>query len=286
MKTFFSADLHGNKKLYRQLDSYINTEKPKLVILGGDLFPESKNVRETPEIQKDFIEKDLFPRFKKYSENGVEEILVIMGNHDLLLCEKAIRKMEKEGLCHYIHGKKYQSISRFVFFGYSYSPPSPYFLRDFDKKDTPEKEVSSLCLLPDNKGYINRGMEMVPVNNKDFLNNRETIQEELEGFSNNFRNDKFIFVCHAPPLCNFLDLQEKNLHVGSRSVMNFIRKTKPLLSLHGHIHPSPKNSGRFMEKTESTICVQPGQNFNDLYGVFFDTDDTEHTLRHTVLKLS
>ncbi len=283
MKCFFTADLHGKSILYSQLDEEIEKESPEILVLGGDLFPESDDVQEIPNVQKTFIEEELKPRFRKYLKNKVKEILIILGNHDLLLCQNEIEEMEKDGLCFYIHNKRHSTFNNIDFMGYSFSPPSPYILRDFDKKDFPEEEVSELCLLKDNKGFINEDMKMIEINNKELFNERNTIKEDLQKLIPLTQLKPFIFVCHAPPFSKYLDAERPDIHVGSKSVTDFIKKTKPVLSLHGHIHFSPKNSGAYKEKIGDTLCVQPGQKFSDLYGVYFNTENPQNTVRHVKL---
>lgn len=284
MKVFFAADLHGQDKVYQQLNSYVEIERPEALILGGDLFPEAKDVKDTPQQQITFIKKKFTPLLELLREKGIKEVLVILGNHDLALCENPISELEKRGLCRYIHNREFKISGNLSFIGYAFSPPSPYFLRDFDKKDTPQSKVDKLCLLPDNTGYISNGDGLKSVNNSEYFEINGSIQQDMEELKTKITAGRFVFVCHAPPAGEFLGAEKADLHVGSVAVRDFIRKTRPVISLHGHIHFSPKNTGRFMELIDGAPCVNPGQNFNQLHGVFFDTDNPLETLRHTVLK--
>jgi Icc-related predicted phosphoesterase len=56
-----------------------------------------------------------------------------------------------------------------------------------------------------------------------------------------------------------------------------------VVSLHGHIHESPAVSGRFADRVEETICVNPGQTPAALHAVTFRMDDPAASLRHTLL---
>ncbi len=56
-------------------------------------------------------------------------------------------------------------------------------------------------------------------------------------------NVKYVFVSHAPPYNTKLDIVAGE-HVGSISVKNFIIKSNPVLSVHGHIHPCFGKSDR------------------------------------------
>lgn len=283
MKCIFAADLHGKENLYDQLTGYVKSECPKVLILGGDLLPEPENILETARFQKEYVEHQLRSRMTLFRDLGVERILVILGNHDMLIAESGIRGMEEAGICEYIHGKSVE-VETLSFVGYSYSPPSPYWLRDFDKRDLPDEPVMELCMREGKKNYVSRGQDMIEVDTRELFSPANTIKADLAKLADLFPCKKCIFVCHAPPLCDSLDLETETLHVGSKAVRQFITDRKPLLSLHGHIHFSPKNSGRFTEMIGGVPCVQPGQKFSDLYGVFFDTDDIPGTLRHTVIQ--
>ncbi len=285
MKALFAADLHGKKTLYTQCDACIADEKPRILILGGDLFPEAGDIRQTPAVQQEFIDREFRPRLARYRAQGVEEILLILGNHDLSLCETSIRDLEQRGLCHYLHGREVSvrtAKGPVRFAGYSYSPPSPYRLRDFDKKDLNNEPVCESCLMPGQQCYASQGQNLVEVDSREYLSQRGTIENDLTALAGRIRPG-CVFICHAPPKSQCLDCETADLHVGSKAVRNFIRAAKPRLSLHGHIHFSPGNSGKYIEQIEGVSCVQPGQKFSRFYGVFFDTDNPAGTLRHTVL---
>lgn len=284
MKVLYAADLHGKETLYTQLDEIVKAEKPEILLLGGDLFPEDPDVQKTPLVQKSFVVTEFLPRFRSYPAFGVKEVLIIMGNHDLTFCERTVEDMEKNGLCRYLHGREV-TIGDLRFVGYSYSPPSPYLLRDFDKKDTKEDEVPELCLLPDNTGYVSKDLAMIKVKNREFFRSRGTIAEDLGLLEKQITGKGYILVSHAPPACEYLDLETPTLHVGSKAIRRFIKRTRPRFALHGHIHFAPKNSGgHFLEKVEGVLCVNPGQKFSQLYAVVFDTENFEKSIRHTVFK--
>lgn len=286
MKVFFTADLHGKETLYEQCDAFVESEKPDILILGGDLFPEAQDVHDTPKVQRDFIDRAFRPRLARFRAQGVEEILIILGNHDLASCETSVCDLEQRGLCHYLHNREVRVSTPkgdIAFVGYSFSPPSPYVLRDFDKKDLARERPDEACMLPDNRGYISKSQQMIEVANREFFESRGSMEEDLAKLAKSV-GPGHIFVCHAPPWSQYLDCETPALHVGSKAVRDFIGRTRPRLGLHGHIHLSPKNSGRFQETVEGTSCVQPGQKFNNLHGVFFETADPAQTLRHTVLQ--
>ena len=100
-----------------------------------------------------------------------------------------------------------------------------------------------------------------------------TIEDELENLiiPDDFRNA--IYVIHIPPANIGLDVCYDGRKVGSIAVYNFLLKHQPLLTLHGHIHESPKISNKWFAYLNKTLCIQPGQsNFNEDYLKFVVID--------------
>jgi hypothetical protein len=46
---------------------------------------------------------------------------------------------------------------------------------------------------------------------------------------------------------------------GSKAIYDFLLEHQSALSLYGHIHESPKVSGRWHARIGDTLCIQPGQ---------------------------
>jgi Icc-related predicted phosphoesterase len=91
-----------------------------------------------------------------------------------------------------------------------------------------------------------------------------------------------IFNLHAPPWGSGLDeapILDENLKpiqagmarapVGSKAVLEAIKKYQPLLALHGHIHES-----RGSQKIGRTLCLNPGSDYADgrLTGYLIEVD--------------
>jgi len=70
----------------------------------------------------------------------------------------------------------------------------------------------------------------------------------------------FILVTHQPPYGTTADLTIQLLHVGCRSIRNFIEKHQPLLCLCGHIHEAAGT-----DQLGSTYIVNPGAFKNGHY---------------------
>jgi len=86
-----------------------------------------------------------------------------------------------------------------------------------------------------------------------------TIEEELHQLIRPDNMARSIYVIHMPPYHLGLDECNNGSGVGSKAVYDFLLKNQPKLSLHGHIHESPKLSGKWRAELGQTICIQPGQ---------------------------
>ena len=73
--------------------------------------------------------------------------------------------------------------------------------------------------------------------------------KNFEGLKN------LLLFCHQPPLNTSLDLTSSGLHVGSKSVKNFILRNKPLKFFSGHIHECEGNK----ELIRGTECFSVGK---------------------------
>jgi len=87
---------------------------------------------------------------------------------------------------------------------------------------------------------------------------------------------------HAPPLNTTLDQLDNNQHRGSQAILEFLQNTQPLVSLHGHIHESPRKSGSYCQKIGHTLAINPGQINQHLSAVIFESEKVEKSLFHTI----
>ena len=174
-----------------------------------------------------------------------------MGHHIL---------QEKDGdLFHLIHGSKHELTGSVDINGYLVVPPNPFGRKDWEKPDTGERPYAleqRVAL----KGYVSeRGVLEERVLD---LASSDTIEKDLERISEGI-DKPFVFVSHAPPFNTPLDVIFSGLHVGSLGVRRFIERWSEegllLASFHGHIHESPKRSGKIFTRINQAFCVNPGQ---------------------------
>jgi hypothetical protein len=164
-----------------------------------------------------------------------------------------------------------------AFLGYSFTPPTPYWVKDFERLDLPDDPT------PETGGafWDNTARHVQKASAEDFFGGHESIGQALAQVDPPAA--PWIWVCHAPPHGTALDrLPHIDGPVGSRAVRAFIERTGPLCSLHGHIHESPRVTHRFSERIGQTLCVNPGQGDDQLHAVVFHSADPAGTMRHTL----
>jgi Icc-related predicted phosphoesterase len=67
------------------------------------------------------------------------------------------------------------------------------------------------------------------------------IESDLAGIKE-LVNEKTIFVTHSPAF-GILDLSSSGIHIGSKSILNFVEKHKIYMHIHGHCHEGFGNTG-------------------------------------------
>jgi hypothetical protein len=81
--------------------------------------------------------------------------------------------------------------------------------------------------------------------------------------------DHLVLMTHNPPLNTTTDRIRSGVHVGSRSVREFIEKVQPDVCITGHIHES-----KGMDHIGKTVIVNPGDFVSGGYVVLEKTGDT------------
>lgn len=74
--------------------------------------------------------------------------------------------------------------------------------------------------------------------------------------------NNLILVSHNPPKDTLCDECAPNVHVGSSMLSDFVRETKPLALVCGHIH-----EGRAIDKIGETVVINPGPLADGNYAV-------------------
>jgi len=258
-KLIYTADLHGNEEFYRRLLIKAEEKNVDGVVIGGDLCPKGGI-----QAQKIFLEKFMLPLFKNFKQkNKNNEICVIMGNDDFRINLEILEKAEKNKILQSIHKKSIKLNKNLNIAGYSFVNPTPFRLKDWEKLN-----------FEDDKAPQQLFLEEIRSTEKE----NGTIEKDLKKLKELSKPKKTIYVVHAPPFNTNLDLITTGTHVGSKAVRNFIEKEQPLITLHGHIHESPKMSSSWKDKIGSTICINVGSSYPEdkLNCVIIDVDDLDN----------
>ncbi len=272
IRCFFVADLHGHVSRYEKLFDAIEKQKPQVVFIGGDILP-GLNINEI--YDGDFIEVFLCSRLENLKfklKNNYPRIFVIMGNDDPRIEEPKLKKLEEKGLWEYIHFRK-TKFAGYNIFGYSYIPPTPFMLKDWEKYDV-SVFVDPGCVHP-----VEGARSVEPFEDISFTN----ISKDLKKMTENENMEKAVFLFHSPPYKTNLDraaLDGKmidhvplDVHVGSIAIQRFIEERQPYLTMHGHIHESSSITGHWKQKIGNTCACSAAYHRPELSLVSFDLED-------------
>ena len=255
MKILYVTDIHGIKWKYEQIYHKALSLKIDVVINGGDMLPFGNFFK-----QDDFLINFLNNYFSKFEDAKIY-YLGMMGNDDLLIFDDLFE--ETCNRYHYIHSiaqKKFE-FGKFEIIGMNWVTDLPFALKDRARKDTrnfvfPKQFGESVVSSPN--GWITI---------KDwysYVENLPTIEEELKDLVIPDNMGNTIYVFHMPPINLGLDMCHDGRRVGSKAIYDFIKKRQPRITLHGHIHESPRVSGHWYSFLDKTLCIQPGQSlFNE-----------------------
>ncbi len=273
MVCFFVSDLHGHESRWEKLFAKIERVVPDAVFLGGDLFPDLISLASGKETSKDDFILTGFSRLKVQLKNRYPRVFLILGNEDGAPREPQVQQAESEGLLEYLHNKK-TDFGPYSIFGYSFVPPTPYQLKDWERYDV-SRYIDPGCISPE------EGMRSSPVPLHKIR--YETIQKDLESLAGGRDVSNAIFLFHSPPYQTNLDraaLDGKmidhvplDVHIGSIAIKRFIEKRQPLLTLHGHVHETVSITGSWKDKIGKTNLFSAAHNGPELALVRFDPGD-------------
>jgi Icc-related predicted phosphoesterase len=276
---FFVSDLHGNVDRYQKLLQTVKDEHPEALFLGGDILPSLSLGRGSLDFQhldfiNDFLAKKL-RQLQKELGDDFPKIFIILGNDDGRLAEASILDAADSGVWEYVHNRKV-AFKGYTVYGYSYIPPSPFRLKDWEKYDV-SRYVDPGSISPE------EGVRSFPVPAYD--RKYSTIKKDLEHLAENEDLEEAIFLFHAPPYKTKLDrasLDEKmidhvplDVHVGSIAIQRFIKARQPLLTLHGHVHESSRLSHSWQDRIGRTYMFSAAYDGPELALVRFNLNNLD-----------
>jgi Icc-related predicted phosphoesterase len=280
---FFASDLHGSTDRYQKLFQTIANERPEAVFLGGDILPSASFLFgsmnfEHADFIHDYLAKEL-NQMRKELEDEFPRIFLILGNDDGRFAEASVLEAAARGVWEYVHGRKIL-FKDYPVFGYSYIPPTPFLLKDWEKYDV-SRHVDPGCVSPE------EGIRSFPVT--DYERKYSTIKKDLDDLTLNEDLEKAIFLFHAPPYKTNIDhaaLEGKmidyvpmDVNVGSIAVKRFIKARQPLLTLHGHVHESSRLTHSWRDRIGRTHVFTAAHDGPELALVRFDPEDLDKASR-------
>jgi Icc-related predicted phosphoesterase len=237
MKIIFATDLHGNAALYEKLLREAERKDIEAVLIGGDITPYEGFGINNMRVQRSFLGEYLVPKLGRFAIKVGKPVLIMMGNDDFGLNFDLLEKAESDGRLRIMHDRVLQ-LGKFNVAGYSFIAPTPFLIKDWEKS---EDEIAS----------------------------------DLRKLSGKTDLARTAFVFHTPPANTDLDVLYNGVHAGSVSVLGFIKRKQPMLTLHGHIHESPDVSGKWKQKIGRTLSINPG---NSAF-VVVDLSNPENSVR-------
>jgi uncharacterized protein len=275
----FASDLHGSDHRYRKLFEAARSDRPDMILLGGDLLPSGMLAllgQGPADFVADFIGVEL-DRLRQELGSAYPRVLVIPGNDDGKVEDASFEAAEAKGLLEYIPMRSV-TVGTLQVIGYPFVPPTPFRLKDWERYDV-SRFVDPGCVAPED-GLHTTAAPATPA---------PTIQEDLQALAGqgDLRNTVFLF--HSPPYQTFLDraaLDGKmidycplDVHVGSIAIRRFIETRQPKLTLHGHVHESARITGGWSDRIGSTVCLSAAHDGPELALVRFDPDAPEAARR-------
>jgi len=209
-------------------------------------------------------------------------VFLILGNDDGKINETDFVENQRFGIWEYIHNRKVV-FEGFYIYGYSYVPPTPFQLKDWEKYDV-TRFTDPGCMSPE------EGWHSVKVSTNKLR--YSTFEKDLEKLVGEDDLTNSIFLFHTPPYNTNLDraaLDGKmidhvplDVHVGSIAVQIFIENNQPRITLHGHIHESAKLMGTWQDKIGTTHLFTAAHHGTELALVRFNINKPKKATRELI----
>jgi Icc-related predicted phosphoesterase len=256
MRVLYTTDLHGDERRYGLALKAARSLDVAAVVNGGDMYPKEGGVS----LQERFVTGFLRRHFAGLARAGIA-CLCMPGNDDVAGLDPLLDAVcgGFEGV-HNIARRRVRLLGR-EFVGFDLVMDYPFGLKDRCRMDGPgfrfppqiSTPVVSNAPWPEFRG-------LKPVGDWFGLARRlPTLADELGSLPRPDDPSEAVYVIHMPPAGLGLDVCCDGRRVGSAAVRAFLGREQPALSLHGHIHESPEQSGVWKAHLGQTMVVQPGQ---------------------------
>ena len=268
----FVSDLHGKPERYRALFGAIAEGSASAVFIGGDILPHPWGGA----AEEDFIDGFLLAELARLRARlgaAYPRVFVILGNDDGRRPEAALIEASKSGLVSYIHNAR-QALDEWTVYGYSFSPPSPFRLKDWERYDV-SRFVDPGSIPPEEGDHADESAREQAAG--------ATIARDLETLAGTDDLGRAVFLFHAPPYRTKLDRAALDgrmvdhvpldVHVGSIAIRRFIESRQPLVTLHGHVHESARLTGAWQDRLGRTVTLSAAHDGPQLALVRFELEN-------------
>jgi uncharacterized protein len=300
MRLAYTADLHGDIDSYRSLLDLAVATDARAAIVGGDLLPHAITLKSALQVQRDFIAEQLRPLLVWFRDRHPDiGVYLLAGNDDWAAAIGDLDQLEREELAFPLHERVYHLSttdhrppateldgvvrrpspvvgSGLWLAGYACVPLTPFSIKDYERRDDGPLPPFSFGM-----AYTSESGDIRPAT-REAIAARPSIAEALAALACRSDPPRTIYVCHTPPANTALDQMPRGRHVGSKALRAFIEQHAPALTLHGHIHESPRMSGHYAARLGATWSVNPGHDPPHFQAITLDTEDIEGTIEHTV----
>lgn len=281
IRIIITSDLHQSIGKWRDLVRVVEQEKPRFVLVAGDLLPKEGGFNG---------QRTFFPVLADYlgamRGSGETTILTFFGNDDFHPLEPLLDDLAAKGLCVNLNGKVHRE-DGLVFCGMNHVRDYPFGYKNWCAPDgdfvTCPVQFCGEGLTLDAKG---RWIELP--NLREYLLAKPSLHDRLESLRSQLTPDEIrrsVWLVHCPPAGLGMDICYDGRQVGSPTITRFIEQMQPLLGCSGHIHESPyQPGGKWAARVGSTVWFQPGQDGQRLHYVSLELGDdlSVHTSRHSV----
>lgn len=273
----FATDLHGHLPSYRALVR-LAAEEPRCraLVLGGDLLPRPGDLRgrDPSRPQARFVREELAPLFHELRGERPEVwIDGLLGNDDLPGAQVAFDELSQAGLWRSLHLARHPlgafGGQELWIAGYSGVPVTPFRLSDWDRPDYDGWRPGRAPQAPLVSGPEGNLLETT----SEALLAGPSIAEELELLASLGDMRRTICVAHSPPAGAGLGLMHGGRDIGSQALREWIEGQQPPLTLHGHVHESPRQSGHVHALIGATRSCNPGDSRRKLRALWIDLEE-------------
>ena len=269
MRILFATDLHGDERKYERLAEAAAQHGADVIVIGGDISPKFGG-------DMFAIQRPFYTWLRKWADAQMLPVYTHLGNDDLR-CYLPLF-LEECDKSHNLHALRFEGklLGLVSYVCLNEVPETPFGLLDWSVNDSPgwvstqipfsRFSVVSSVVYPGGKAKpIYRFRDIT--DRHGYLQGRRTISEQLA----DAKGPVDVVFTHSPPAGLDLDVCMDGMRVGSVAVREFIEKTNPIISFHGHLHESPQMTGVWKATLGTTQCIQPG----DTHFVIIDIEDRD-----------